>query len=316
MKEDRYRHLNKYLKSLFGERTLKVCVDGGFTCPNRDGSKGTGGCIFCSGLGSGDLIKYKKCDHIESIHSQVTQFLNSYRGERANKFIAYFQSFTSTYDTIENLKLKYDTALGASEKIVGLEVATRPDCISEDIVQLLASYKEKYYVCVELGLQTVNNTVGKLINRQYSTEDFVMAVELLHKYDIPVVAHIMVGLPGSTDKDLLDTVEVINKSGCEGVKIHSTYVVKGSALCKMYEEGCYTPISLSDYISSVGLIISNLNKEIVIHRINADPPQDIFVAPDWTLRKKIVLNEINKYLETNNVFQGDKSISSVPVLYD
>ena len=147
---ERYNHLNKHLKNKFGERTLKICIDGGFTCPNRDGSKGFGGCIFCSEKGSGDHIKIAN-----SITEQVENYFNSYKAQRANKFIVYFQNYTNTYDSIENLKAKYDSAL-IDDRIVGLEVATRPDCINEEIVKLLQSYSQKYYVCVELGLQTAN----------------------------------------------------------------------------------------------------------------------------------------------------------------
>ena len=304
MEEIRYNHLNSYLKELFGERTLKICVDGNFTCPNRDGRVARGGCIFCGLMGAGELIKYRCDEVLKSISSQVIGFLNSYRGERANKFIVYFQSFTNTYDTISNLKLKYDTALNSSNKIVGLEVATRPDCVDEDVVRLLASYKEKYYVCVELGLQTANDKIGRGINRGYTSEDFVRAVDLLHKYDIPVVAHLMVGLPNECEEDIMDTVALINSSHCEGIKIHSTYVIKDTVLEDMYRKGEYTPISQDYYVRQVLNIISHLNKDIIIHRINADPPKDIFVAPDWILHKKIVINDINRNLKELNITQG------------
>jgi len=141
-----YNRLNEYYKNKFGERVLKICVDGGFTCPNRDGTKGVDGCIFCSERGSGEHIKYR------DVSNQIAEHLASYRGQRANKFIAYFQSFSNTYDTIENLKVRYDTALAVSDKIIGLQIATRPDLITDDIVELLASYKDRCYVCVELGL--------------------------------------------------------------------------------------------------------------------------------------------------------------------
>lgn len=304
MEEVRYNHLNSYLKSIFGERTLKICVDGNFTCPNRDGSKGHGGCIFCGRLGAGDLIKYRRTELVDSIQSQVNGFLNSYRGARANKFIVYFQSFTNTYDTPNNLKLKYDTALSVSDKIVGLEVATRPDCITHDIAKLLASYKSKYYVCVELGLQTANDDVGQTINRGYSTADFKNAVEILHLYNIPIVAHVMVGLPHEKPSDILETINAINSCKCEGVKIHSTYIIQDTKLEMMYKRGEYTPISQEYYVEQVADIISHLNKDIIIHRITADPPKDILIAPEWTLHKKVVINEINKILKVKNIRQG------------
>ena len=186
---ERYRHLNEYLKEKFGERTLKICVDGGFTCPNRDGTLGYGGCIYCSEKGSGELI-----NPIENISEQIRYYFTTYRAERANKFIVYFQNFTNTYDTVSNLKAKYDAAL-IDDRIVGLAIGTRPDCIDEEIVKLLKSYTNKYYVCVELGLQTSSNQLGEIIHRQYTSEQFSQAVQLLNKYDIDVVTHLMVGLP-------------------------------------------------------------------------------------------------------------------------
>ena len=203
--EERYKHLNKYLKEKFGERTLKICIDGGFTCPNRDGTISTGGCIFCSEKGSGELINYN-----EKISKQISQYFLSYRSERANKFIAYFQNFTNTYDTLENLKAKYDAAL-IDDRIVGLEISTRPDCINEEIVKLLRSYTDRYYVCVELGLQTSNENTGNLINRGYTNQQFTNAVSLLNKYNIDVVAHIMIGLPNESFDDIKNTVDFINK---------------------------------------------------------------------------------------------------------
>ena len=209
---ERYNHLNTYLKEKFGERTLKICIDAGFTCPNRDGTKGVGGCIFCGERGSGEHLKNV------DIAEQVKKHLESYRGERANKFIVYFQNFTNTYDTIDNLKKKYDSAL-VDNRIVGIQIATRPDCVNEDVAKLLSSYSNKYYVCVELGLQTVNETTGKLINRCYTNDDFVNAVNILRKYNIDVVTHIMVGLPGESHEDIVNSVNFVNNLDIQGVKI-------------------------------------------------------------------------------------------------
>ncbi|MBE5758173.1 MAG: TIGR01212 family radical SAM protein [Clostridiales bacterium] len=304
MEKDRYNHLNKYLKELFGERVLKICIDGNFTCPNRDGSKAQGGCIFCSERGSGDLIK-NKCDNVyASIKNQVEKFLTSYRGERANKFIAYFQNFSNTYDSIENLKKKYDISLNSSDKIIGLEIATRPDLITDEVVELLSTYKDNYYVTVELGLQTANDKIGEIINRCYKTEDFVKACSKLKTAGINVVGHLMVGLPNESKEDILRTVKVFNECNCDGIKIHSTHILKNTELEKMYIRGEYSPITLDYYVEMVGMIISNLNSDIIIHRVTADPPKEIFVAPDWQLHKKIVLNSIERYLKENNITQG------------
>lgn len=297
---ERYNHLNTYYKNKFGERTLKICIDAGFTCPNRDGTLSNSGCIFCSKKGSGELIKFSS-QHIEN---QVTNFLNSYRGKRANKFIAYFQNFTNTYDTLENLKEKYDSALNANDKIVGLSVATRPDCITEEIAKLLASYLDKYNVSVELGLQTSNNNIGKIINRCYSSSQFTEAVKILRKYNIEVIAHMMIGLPTETFDDIKNTVDFINKHDIQGLKIHSTYIVKNTILADMYFNKKYEPITLEYYLDSLAYVITHIRKDLIIHRISGDAPKDLLVAPEWNLHKKWILNGFEKLLKGQNLWQG------------
>ena len=318
MEKERYKHLNTYLKNKFGERTLKICIDGHFTCPNRDGSCSKKGCIFCSEKGSGEHIlringnrnllnSLDKNAHIESVKNsiskQVKNYFNSYKSKRANKFIAYFQNFSNTYDSIENLKEKYNSAL-IDNRIVGLEVATRPDCINEDIVKLLKTYTQKYYVCVELGLQTSNNSIGKIINRGYSSEDFTNAVTLLNKYDIDVVSHIMVGLPNENLADLKNTVKFLNEHKLQGIKIHSTYVVKNTELEKMYNAGKYTPISLENYLDALVFIITHINPNFIIHRISGDAPKELLVAPEWNLHKKLVLNGLDRIMRERDLWQG------------
>ena len=297
--KERYNHLNNYYKNKFGERTLKICIDAGFTCPNRDGTLSNSGCIFCSEKGSGELIKYSS-QHIEN---QVKNFLNSYRGMRANKFIVYFQNFTNTYDTIENLKKKYDSAL-IDNRIVGISVATRPDCISEDIAKLLSSYSGKYNVSVELGLQTSNDNIGKIINRCYLSTQFTKAVEILRKYNIEVIAHMMIGLPTETFDDIKNTVTFINKHDIQGLKIHSTYVVKNTVLANMYLNKKYEPITLEYYLDSLAYIITHIRKDLIIHRISGDAPKDLLVAPEWNLHKKWILNGFEKLLKGQNLWQG------------
>lgn len=322
--EQRYNKLNQYYKEKFGERTLKICIDGGFTCPNRDGTCGVGGCIFCSEKGSGELIKQSS----KSISEQIKAYFNSYRAQRANKFIVYFQNFSNTYDTLENLKKKYDSSL-IDDRIVGISIATRPDCINEDIAKLIHSYSKKYFVCVELGFQTSDDEIGKIINRGYTTAQFIEAVQILKKYNIDVVAHIMCGLPGESreayfyeeNKNLLykeenlktgkyipksikETVELVNKLGVQGIKIHSTYVVKNTKLNEMYEKGEYIPLELDEYFSDLTYIITHLNPNIVIHRICADAPKDILIAPEWNAHKKRVMNGFERIMRENRFRQG------------
>ena len=294
----RYTKLNEYYIKRFGERVLKICINGHFTCPNRDGTLSNSGCIFCSECGSGEHL-----DPYKDISEQVTDYFKSPRSNRANKFIVYFQNFSNTYDSLDKLKKKYDSAL-INSKIIGLSVATRPDCISEDIVKLLHSYTKKYYVSVELGLQTSNEKIGKFINRQYTNEQFTRAVELLNKYDIDVITHIMVGLPGESFKDIQNTVDFINQHHIQGLKIHNTYVVENTVLADMYKNNEYEPISLDYYLECLTYILSHISPDIVIHRISGDAPKDILIAPKWDLHKKWILNGLDKKLKEENLYQG------------
>lgn len=296
--KDRYYKLSDFLISKFGEKVQKICIDGGFTCPNRDGTLSYGGCIFCSEKGSGEHLNSN-----EAITNQVKSFFSSYKAERANKFIAYFQNFSNTYDTISNLKKKYDSAL-IDDRIIGLAVATRPDCINAEVVQLLENYSQKYYVWVELGLQTSNDETGKLINRGYDNRKFLEAVNLLRNSGIDVVVHIMVGLPTETFDDLKNTVNFINDIDIQGIKIHSTYVVEGTILSKMYEEGKYVPLTYDEYMDYLCFIITHLRPNIVVHRISGDAPKELLVAPSWDIHKKWVMNGLFKRMNEENLIQG------------
>ena len=294
----RYTKLNEYYIKRFGERVLKICINGHFTCPNRDGTLSHSGCIFCSECGSGEHLNPYK-----DISEQVEDYFNSPRSNRANKFIVYFQNFSNTYDSLENLKKKYDSAL-INPKIIGLSIATRPDCINEDIVKLLYSYTKKYYVSVELGLQTSNEAIGNFVNRQYSNAQFTRAVELLNKYHIDVIAHMMVGLPNENFYDMQNTVNFINQHFIQGLKIHNTYVVENTVLSDMYNQKQYIPISLEYYLDCLAYILSHISPDIVIHRISGDAPKDLLIAPKWDLHKKWILNGLDKKLKEENLYQG------------
>ena len=296
--KERYKHLNKYLKEKFGERTLKICIDGGFTCPNRDGKVAIGGCIFCSEKGSGEHIHYTK-----SISNQIQNYFKSYKAKRANKFIVYFQNFTNTYDSTQNLKSKYDAAL-IDDRIVALAIATRPDCINEDVCKLLKSYADKYYIWVELGLQTSNDETGKLINRGYSSSQFTEAVKLLNKYGIDVVVHIMVGLPNENKIDLENTIKFINQHKLQGIKIHSTYVIENTVLADMYKSGEYVPITKEYYLDSLVYILTHISPDLVIHRLSGDAPKDLLIAPTWNSHKKWIINGIDKITREKDLYQG------------
>ena len=299
--QKRYTTWNEYLRTNFGEKIFKVPIDAGFDCPNRDGTVAHGGCTFCTVSGSGDMILEPEAPIADQFAAEVAQFHKKWPGVK--KYIVYFQNFTNTYDSISNLKLKYDSAL-IDNRIVALAVATRPDCINEDICKLLKSYCNKYYVWVELGLQTSNDETGKLINRGYSSQQFSKAVDLLNKYNIDVVTHIMVGLPNESLDDIKNTIDFINNHNIQGLKIHCTYVVENTVLASMYYNGTYTPISLEYYLECAGYILSHINPNIVIHRVSGDAPKDLLVAPDWNSHKKWIMNGLDKYLRENDLWQG------------
>lgn len=292
-----YNHLNDFYKEKFGERVLKIPLDAGFTCPNRDGSKSVGGCIFCSSRGSGDRLQNT------SIKEQVTSFLDSFKGLKANKFIAYFQNFSNTYADLSILKKKYDEAL-IDSRIIGLDIATRSDCIDEDICKLLSEYKKKYFVQIELGLQTSNENTKLFINQKNTNIDFINAIKLLRKYDIDVIVHIMVGLPNETHEDIENTIKFLNKIDYQGLKIHSTYIEEGTKIFNLYKENKYIPISYEYYMDELVYIISHINPNVIIHRITGDPYIKTFVSPEWMMHKKKVLNNIEKLLKERELYQG------------
>lgn len=297
MRKTRYNHLNDYYKKIFGERTLKIAVDGGFTCPNRDGSKGIGGCIFCSSRGSGDRLASS------SVKEQVEAYFSSFKAKKANKFIVYFQNYTNTYKSVDELKQIYDSAL-IDERIIGLDIATRSDCLDEEKVKLLASYQDKLYVQVELGFQTSNDKTKEFCNQKTTNDDFIKTVSLLNKYNIPVVVHIMVGLPNESHQEIEKTVQFLNKINYQGIKIHSTFIEKDTGLYELYKQTKYSPISYEEYMEELVYIITHINKDVVVHRITGDPYLPNFVAPEWMSHKKKVINHIESILEERDLYQG------------
>ncbi len=291
-----YNNLSGYLREKYGKRLKKICIDGGFSCPNRDGKVSTGGCIFCGERGAGEHI-----DASASIREQVFSSLNSAREDE--EFIAYFQNFTNTYADIETLKSRYDAAL-VSDKIKVLSIGTRPDCIDEEIAALLASYKEKREVWVELGLQTANEKTAKAINRGYKRECFEKAFEILEKYRIKTIVHLIIGLPGESLYDIKKTSEYISRFNLFGVKIHSIYVMRGTRLENEYLNGSYTPPSLEEYAEGAAYIISHLSQDVVIHRLTGDCPDGMLVVPEWNKNKHNVIRKIEEHLSENGKMQG------------
>ena len=291
-----YNNLSSYLKNKYQRRLKKICIDGGFSCPNRDGKCGVGGCIYCSERGSGEHIESGK-----SIREQVMRALEG--ASESDRFIAYFQNFTNTYADVATLKERYDAAL-FDERILILDIGTRPDCINEEIAELIASYKDRVEVWIELGLQTASDRTAEIINRGYKTEVYMNAVEILKRYGISVVTHLMIGLPGEGDDELRETVRAVKAAGSDGVKIHSVYVASGTALARMYHEGGYTPITMEDYVRRAVYVLTALNEETVIHRLTGDCPRELLVAPDWNFRKNDVLLAITDMMKANGYKQG------------
>ena len=291
-----YRNLSGYFREKYGKRLLKICIDGGFSCPNRDGRCGEGGCIFCGERGAGEHI-----NPTLSIGEQVKKAVTDAPADA--KFVAYFQNFTNTYAPPQVLKERYDAAL-IDSRIVALALGTRPDCIDEEKAALIASYKDRCDVWVELGLQSASDETAERINRGYKTEAFDRAVKILEAHGIPVVAHIIIGLPGESTDDALKTAEYLTRYRLFGVKIHSIYVMRGTRLAEIYERGEYTPPSLEEYVKTASLVLSRLSTDVVIHRLTGDCPKGMLVAPDWNTDKHGIIEKIKEYMQQNALYQG------------
>lgn len=287
-----YKTVNEYYKEKFGCKVYKLSLDGGFTCPNRDGTLGTGGCIFCSAGGSGEFAESGCDDILHQLERAKKRLEGKYKG---GKYIAYFQSFTNTYAPIEKLKDIYYKAI-QPDYIVGLSIGTRPDCLSGETVQLLCRINKIKPVSVELGLQTVNEKTAQYIRRGYSTEVYYDAVKRLKAADIDVVTHIIIGLPFETAIDAVNTAKKAAAVGTNGVKFHLLHVLKNTDLEKEYNKGVFECLSLEEYAAVLKQCIAVLPKECVVHRITGDGAKRDLVAPLWSADKKTVLNYLNKYL--------------------
>ena len=292
--------LNDFLKEKFNEKIYKVSLDGGFTCPNRDGKVSRGGCIFCSENGSGDFTATK----LKSIHAQIEEQIDlvskKYKGD---KYIAYFQNFTNTYAEVSYLRKIYQEAL-SHEKIVGLAIATRPDCLGDDVLELLAELNKKTFLWVELGLQTLNDDVAKYFNRAYETEIYKEASEKLNRLNIKFVTHIIIGLPKEENDDYLKTAIFAQNCGTWGIKLHLMYVVKNTPLEKLYLNGALKVNTEEEYVEKVVNVLENISSEIVVHRLTGDGDRETLVAPLWSIKKIDVLNSIHKELKRRNTYQG------------
>ena len=287
-----YLSFNKYLKDKFGQKVYKISLDGGFTCPNRDGKAGTRGCIFCSKGGSGDFAESREMSITEQIESGKKKVEKKIK---SGKYIAYFQAFTNTYAPVETLRQKYEEAINHPD-IVALSIATRPDCLGDDVLRLLDEMNKIKPVFVELGLQTIHQKSAKYIRRGYDLNVYDKAVRDLKKIGVNVVVHVILGLPNESENDMLETVKYVCESGANGIKLQLLHVIDGTDLAKDYEKGLFKTLEFDEYVNLIVKCVKIIPNDIVIHRLTGDGAKKDLIAPLWSADKKRVLNAINKAL--------------------
>lgn len=287
-----YLSFNKYLKDKFGQKVYKISLDGGFTCPNRDGKAGTLGCIFCSKGGSGDFAESREMSITEQIENGKKKVEKKIK---SGKYIAYFQAFTNTYAPVEMLRQKYEEAINHPD-IVALSIATRPDCLGDDVLRLLDEMNKIKPVFVELGLQTIHQKSAKYIRRGYDLSVYDKAVRDLKKIGVNVVVHVILGLPNESENDMLETVKYVCESGANGIKLQLLHVIDGTDLAKDYEKGLFKTLEFDEYVNLIVKCVKIIPKDIVIHRLTGDGAKKDLIAPLWSADKKRVLNAINKAL--------------------
>ena len=296
----RYHTLDYFYKNKFGKKVCKISLNAGFTCPNKDGTKGYGGCIYCSKLGSGDFAGNKEKDLITQFN-EVKEIMKKKWPDAL--YIGYFQANTNTYAKTEVLKQKYEPILEL-KNVIGLNIATRPDAITEDCLDYLEELSTRTYLTVELGLQTIHEKTTKLINRGHDLECFTNMVKELRKRNINVVVHIINGLPYETKEMMLETVEYLNKLDIQGIKIHMLHIIKDTRLANLYNQEKFHILTKEEYIDIVIEQLERLSPEIIINRITGDPVKEDLIEPTWLLKKFCVLNDIDKEMVKRNSYQG------------
>ncbi|MFH2091732.1 MAG: TIGR01212 family radical SAM protein [Pseudomonadota bacterium] len=296
----RYTDYNSYLRKKFGQRVQKIALDAGLSCPNRDGKLSDQGCIYCNSKGSGSGLWHQGISIKDQIEAKKIGAIKKYK---AKKFLAYFQSYSNTYASCEHLKQMYDQALSC-EGMVGMAIGTRPDCIDAAKLDLIESYTDQYLVWLEYGLQSVHDRTLKLINRQHTYQDFDAAVRLTLGRRINICTHVILGLPGENRQMMLDSARILADSGINGIKLHLLYVVKGTQLDKMWQQGEYVPMEQDAYVETVCDFLELLPPEMIIQRITGDPHPDELAAPLWAAEYRQTFNMIQKTLKTRDSFQG------------
>ena len=295
----RYYSLNEYYKSKYGKKVYKLSLSGGMTCPNRDGTLDTRGCIFCGNGGSGEFAESFRL----SVSEQIERAKSRVRAKtHDNAYIAYFQPFSNTYASVEYLRKLYYEAI-APDEIVGLSVATRPDCLPDDVLSLLCEINKIKPLTVELGLQTIHEHTAEYIRRGYMLSVYDEAVEKLHSIGADVVTHLIIGLPGESRDMMFDSAEYVGRV-TDGVKLQLLHVIEGTDLAVEFANGVFDALSLEEYTDILAGCIERIKQDVVIHRLTGDGDKRSLIAPLWSADKKRVLNYINKYFDENNVIQG------------
>ncbi|WP_079475703.1 TIGR01212 family radical SAM protein [Marinococcus halophilus] len=298
--EKRYHTWNHHLKESFGHKIFKVPLDGGFDCPNRDGNVAHGGCTFCSAAGSGDFAGNRADDVITQFHEIKDRMHKKWKN---GKYIGYFQAFSNTYAPVEELREMYEAVL-AQDNVVGLSIATRPDCLPDDVVEYLAELNERTYLWVELGLQTVHETTAETINRAHDFECYKEGVDKLRKHNIRVCSHIINGLPQEDHQMMMETAQAVADLDVQGIKIHLLHLLKKTPMVKQYEKGMVEFLGRDEYVSLVVDQLEILPPDMLIHRITGDGPTELLIGPMWSVNKFEVLNEIHKEQVRRNSWQG------------
>lgn len=293
----RYNSIDNYYKKTFGCKVYKIALDIGATCPNRDGSKGVGGCAFCSGEGSGDFAM---------ISTQIDEAIKLLKDKAKGKYIAYFQSFSNTYMSVDRLNSYIEQVL-FDERIIGIAIATRADCITDDMYEYLTALSKRTHLTVELGLQTVNDKTNEILNRHTSYDEFLATFNRLKELNIKVCVHIINGLPLENVSDMLKTIRVLSALKPHSIKIHMLHVLKNTALEHSYRKGEFTLLSMEDYLDILIKQLRLLNGEVYIERVTGDGNRKTLIEPQWTLSKRYFLNQLNKKMKIMNCVQGDMS---------
>ena len=290
-----YLSLNNYLKECFGKKIYKIAINGGFTCPNRDGTLGTRGCIFCSGYGSGDFTESPELSVTEQIEKGKNRIISKMPKAENGGYIAYFQAFTNTYAPTAHLRALYTEAINHPD-IVAISIGTRPDCLPEDVLELLDELNRIKPVWVELGLQTIRKKSSDYIRRGYELPVYDKAVSELRNRSIDVITHVILGLPGETRDEMLETVAYVGKSQVQGIKLQLLHVIEGTDLADDYRAGLFECMTMEEYVDLIYDCIRILPEDMVIHRMTGDGAKKTLIAPLWSADKKKVLNALNKRL--------------------